>query len=167
MIAMLSKSIIFIEGGLLNMKKAARILYTIAKWWQLALVILAALYTVGGVIGAIISFFDGEVGTGIALLVTSIVWLAWEVAAWIVILNAIKKQKEDSKSKAPHIICIVVGVVAGNPCYVAGAILSLIMISKGQDVEQIQSISKEQVQDTVKKVKKEEKPEEAKEEKAE
>ena len=167
MIAMLQKSIIFIEGGLLNMKKAARILYAIAKWWQLALVILAALYTIGGVIGAIISFVNGEVATGIALLITSVVWLAWEVAAWIVILNAIKKQKEDSKSKAPHIICIVVGVVAGNPCYVAGAILSLIMISKGQDVEQIQSISKEQVQDTVKKVKKEEKPEEAKEEKAE
>lgn len=149
------------------MKKAAHILYTIAKWWQLALVILAALYTVGGVIGAIISFVNGEVATGIALLITSVVWLAWEVAAWIVILNAIKKQKEDSKSKAPHIICIIVGAVAGNPCYIAGAILSLIMISKGQDVEQIQSISKEQVQDTVKKVKKEEKPEEAKEEKAE
>lgn len=167
MIAMLRKSIIFIEGGNYYMKKAAHILYTIAKWWQLALVILAALYTVGGVIGAIISFVNGEVATGIALLITSVVWLAWEVAAWIVILNAIKRQREDSKSKAPHIICIVVGAVAGNPCYIAGAILSLIMISKGQDVEEIQSISKEQVQDTVKKVKKEEKPEETKEEKAE
>lgn len=144
------------------MKKAARILYTIAKWWQLALVILAALYTLGGLIGAIICFVNSEVGLGISLLLTSILWLAWEIAAWIVILNAIKKQKEDSKNKAPHIICIIVGVLAGNPCYIAGAILSLIMISKGQEVEPIQSISKEQVKETAKKVKKDKKEESVK-----
>lgn len=162
MIAMLQKSIIFIEGGILFMKKAAHILYTIAKWWQLALVILAALYTVGGLIGAIIYFVNGEVALGIGLLLSSILWLAWEIAAWIVVLIAIKKQKEDSKNKAPHIICIIVGVLAGNPCYIAGAILSLIMIGKGQEVEPIQSISKEQVKGAVKKDKKEEKKEDVK-----
>ena len=171
MIAMLRKSIIFIGGGLLNMKKAAHILYTIGKWFQLAYVILAALWSVVALIVFIVYTAAGDFPIGLGNLIASIIFLAIEIAAWIVINIAIKKQKEDSKSKAPHIICIVVGVISQNYLYVAGAILSLIMISKGQEVEPIQAISKEQVQDTVKKVKKdkkeEEKPEEAKEEKAE
>ena len=155
MIAMLRKSIIFIEGGLLNMKKAAHILYTIAKWFQLAYVILAALWSVVALIVFIVHTAAGDFPLGLGSLIASIIFLAIEIAAWIVINIAIKKQKEDSKDKAPHIICIVVGVISQNYLYVAGAILSLIMISKGQEVEPIQAISKEQVKSAVKKDKKE------------
>ena len=138
------------------MKKASHILYTIGKWLQLALVILAAIQALIMFIFSIVNFVDGEYGAGVALLLTCPLWLIIEVAAWIVVLIAIKKQKANSKDKAPHIMCIVAGVVAWNPCYIAGAILALIMISKGQEVEPIQAISKEQVQKAVKKDEKKE-----------
>ena len=162
MIAMLKKSIIFIEGGKLFMKKAAHILYTIGKWFQLAYVILAALWSVVALIVFIVYTAAGDFPLGLGSLIGSIIFLAIEIAAWIVINIAIKKQKEDSKDKAPHIICIVVGVISQNYFYVAGAILSLIMISKGQEVEPIQAISKEQVKGAIKKDKKEEKKEDVK-----
>ena len=138
------------------MKKASRILYTIGKWYQLALVIFGALYAIGMIIGSIVSFVNDEIVSGVLLLLFSPVILVFEVAVWIVVLIAIKKQKENSKDKAPHIMCIVAGVIGQNWFYVVGAIFALIMISKGQEVEPIQSISKEQVKDAVKKEKKEE-----------
>lgn len=138
------------------MKKAAKIMYQIGKWYQLALIIFTALAAIGMIVGAIISFVNGEILYGVLLLIFSIVPLAVEIVVWIFVLIAIKKQKEDSKDKAPHIMCIVVGVLGENWFYVVGAILTLIMISKGQEVEPIQSITKEQVQGAVKKGKKEE-----------
>ena len=138
------------------MKKAAKIMYQIGKWYQLALIIFTALAAIGMIVGAIISFVNGEILYGVLLLIFSIVPLAVEIVVWIFVLIAIKKQKEDSKNKVPHIMCIVVGVLGENWFYVVGAILTLIMISKGQEVEPIQSITKEQVQGAVKKDKKEE-----------
>lgn len=133
------------------MKKAAKIMYQIGKWYQLALIIFTALAAIGMIVGAIISFVNEEILIGVLLLIFSIVPLAVEIVVWIFVLIAIKKQKEDSKAKAPHIMCIIVGVLGENWFYVVGAILTLIMISKGQEVEPIQSITKEQVQGAVKK----------------
>lgn len=138
------------------MKKASHILYTIGKWLQLALVIWGALQAIGMLIGSIVCFVNDNIGGGIGLLLACPIMLVVEVAAWIVVLIAIKKQKANSKDKAPHIMCIVAGALCGNLCYVVGAIFALILISKGQEVEPIQSISKEQVKNAVKKDKKEE-----------
>lgn len=138
------------------MKKASHILYTIGKWLQLALVIFGALYAIGMIIGSIVSFVNDEILAGVMLLLFSPAILIFEIAVWIVVLIAIKKQKANSKDKVPHIMCIVAGVIGQNYCYVVGAIFALILISKGQEVEPIQSISKEQVKNAVKKDKKEE-----------
>lgn len=144
------------------MKKTAHTFYIVAKWLQLAFVILCALAVVGSTIGVIVSAITANdmLVQWIAYLVASFIYLGIEIAAWIVVLNAIKKQNEDSKSKAPHIMCIVAGAFA-NVCYLVGGILSLILVCKGQEVEPIQAISKEQVKDAVSR----EKP--AKEEKEE
>lgn len=144
------------------MKKTAHTFYIVAKWLQLALVILCALAVVGSTIAVIVSAISANdsLAHWISSLVVSIIYLGIEIAAWIVVLNAIKKQNEDSKSKAPHIMCIVAGAIA-NVCYLVGGILSLILVCRGQEVEPIQAISKEQVKDAVSR----EKP--AKEEKEE
>lgn len=144
------------------MKKTAHTFYIVAKWLQLALVILCALAVVGSTIAVIVSAIsdNGLLANWISSLVVSTIYLGIEIAAWIVVLNAIKKQNEDSKSKAPHIMCIVAGAIA-NVCYLVGGILSLILVCRGQEVEPIQAISKEQVKDAVSR----EKP--AKEEKEE
>ena len=144
------------------MKKTAHTFYIVAKWVQLALVILCALAVVGCTIAVIVSAItdNGWVAYWVARLIVSFIYLGIEIAAWIVVLHAIKKQNEDSKSKAPHIMCIVAGAFA-NPCYFVGGILSLILVCRGQEVEPIQAISKEQVKDAVSR----EKP--AKEEKEE
>ena len=134
------------------MKKTARVFYTIAKWLQLAVVILCALGVVAATIWFIIALVGGgwEAGaSAFGTLLGMTFYLAIAVACWIVVNVAIKKQKEDSKSKAPHIMCIVIGVFS-NVCYLVGGILSLIMIAKGQEVEEIQGFSKEQVQSAVK-----------------
>lgn len=145
------------------MKKTAHVFYTVGKWLQLALVILLALCFVGFAIGLVFAAIAGDtywITYCVTYLIVSFIYLGIEIAAWIVILNAIKKQNENSKSKAPHIMCIVAGAIA-NVCYLVGGILSLILVCRGQEVEPIQAISKEQVKNAVSR----EKP--AKEEKEE
>lgn len=149
------------------MKKTAHVFYTVGKWLQLVAVILLALGIVGcGIAIAVYAVQANEEGViyWVARAIVCFVYLLVEIAIWIVVGVAIRKQKEDSKSKAPHIMCIVAGAI-GNICYLVGGILSLILVIRGEDAGEIQAISKEQVKDVVAKDKEEKPVEETKEEK--
>ena len=139
------------------MKKTAETMYKVAR--ILALVFIAVYAIVATVylilmIAHIVN--DAEWDKDLGNFVGYFLYSLFEIVVVIVTSIQFKRIANDPMDKAPHIVNIVFGVLGGNPFFIVGAILSIILICQQEDKEQ-------ENKEEVKAEPKEEKPAEEKE----
>lgn len=129
------------------MKKTAETMYKVARIIAIVLIpvyaIVASVY-LGIAIYDIINELEWakDLGRSIGYFFYSI----FEIVVLIVTSIQFKRMAEDPTDKAPHIVCIVFGALGGNPFFIVGAILSIILICQQENPEQVEAEKKEEPQ---------------------
>ena len=129
------------------MKKTAETMYKVARIIAIVLIpvyaIVASVY-LGIAIYDIINELEWakDLGRSIGYFFYSI----FEIVVLIVTSIQFKHMAEDPTDKAPHIVCIVFGALGGNPFFIVGAILSIILICQQENPEQVEAEKKEEPQ---------------------
>ena len=127
------------------MKKTAEVFYKIAR--ILAIVLVPILAVVAGIyltLGIVHVIREMEYASDFSNFAKYLVWSILAIVALIVTSIQFKRMAEDPKDKAPHIVCIVFGVLSGNPCFIVGAILNIIMICQNEEPQQVEAEKKEE-----------------------
>ena len=133
------------------MKKTAETFYKVAK---IIAIILIPVYAVVATVYLGVAIYDivkelewaHDLGKSIGYFFYSI----FEIVVLIVTSIQFKRMAEDPTDKAPHIVYIVFGVLGGNPFFIVGAILSIILICQQENPEQVEAEKKEEPAEEVK-----------------
>ena len=127
------------------MKKTAEVFYKIARILAIILVplffVLSAIWLTLGIIHVIREMDYAKDFTEFARF---LIHCILALVALIVTNIQFKRIEEDPKDKGPHIVNIVMGVLGCNPCFIVGAILSIILICQQEDKEEVQAEPKEE-----------------------
>ena len=139
------------------MKKTADIMYKVARIIALVLIFLyAAIATVYLILMIAHIINEAEWERDLGNFVGLFLYSLFEIVVVIVTGIQFRRIAENPDDKTPHIVNIVFGVLGGNPFFIVGAILNIIMICQREDAS-------EEKKEEVAAEPKEEKPAEEKE----